>query len=72
MTETAEKKTGIEGSGFDHLQRVIVDHKGEKQTKGYIESFHAGGKKVDVRIDHPGHKEHGRIVTFRTDEVDAE
>lgn len=61
----------IEGSGFGYGDRVVVDHCGEASTRGVVESIHTSGKKIDVRIDHVGHKEHGRVVTFSPDCVKA-
>ena len=69
-TKKAAEPT-IEDSGFNYNDPVTVDWLGEKETKGHIYGIHAGGKKVDVRIAHPGHKEHGRVVTFQTDDVEA-
>jgi hypothetical protein len=40
-----------------------------RETKGMVEAIHAGGKKIDVRVDHPGHPQHGRVVTFAPNEV---
>lgn len=67
--QQSEASATIENSGFNYSDPVVVDHLGEKNTRGIIEAIHTGGKKVDVRIDHPGHKEHGRVVTFPTNNV---
>lgn len=64
------KKSGILGSGFEHRDRVMVDHCGDEETTGWVEGVHGDGKKVDVRVDKPGHKEHNRVVTFSTDDVE--
>ncbi len=53
---------------------VTVNHCGEAETLGQVESVHENKKVqglVDVRIDHPGHKEHGRVITFKTADVKA-
>jgi hypothetical protein len=65
----ANDPQNIEGSGYAPGDPVFVDHCGEDETRGVVESIHTAGKKIDVRIDHPGHKEHGRIVTFAPDGV---
>lgn len=59
----------IEGSGYGYNDAVTVDHCGEDETKGRVHAIHTGGKKLDITISHPGHKEHGRTVTFNTDDV---
>lgn len=58
----------IEGSGYHYHDKVIVTSDNREVT-GYVEAIHAGGKKIDVRIDHPGHTTHGRVVTFDPSEV---
>lgn len=63
-------KEGIEGSGLNYHDKVSVSHL-SRDTNGRVEAIHAGGKKIDVRIDHPGHPEHGRVVTFPANEVEA-
>lgn len=60
------------GSGFHAGDPVTVDYLGEEETVGNIEAVHADGKKVDVRICHPGHKDNGRVVTFPTDDVESD
>jgi hypothetical protein len=59
----------IEGSGFNYHDKVVVTSDNEEVT-GYIEAVHKDGKRLDVRIDHPGHSSHGRVVTF--DPADVE
>lgn len=65
----AKATQGIEGSGFNYGDAVTVDHLGTQETSGTIEAIHTGGKHVDVRIGHPGHKEHGRVVKFLAADV---
>lgn len=59
----------IEGSGYHPRDRVVVNTS-SRQANGFVEAIHAGGKKIDVRIDHPGHPEHGRVVTFAPMDVE--
>lgn len=62
--------SNIEGSGYHYRDKVTV-LSDNKEVAGHVESIHAGGKKIDVRIDHPGHSTHGRIVTFDHSDVTA-
>lgn len=71
---TKDDPKNIEGTGFGLNDPVIVDHCGNERTRGRVENVHGkGGKmnKVDVRIDHPKSEEHGRVVTFDIDDVEA-
>jgi hypothetical protein len=72
---TKAAKGGIEGTGFNIGDLVTVDHCGV-ETNGLVENVLRKGTDkaspidhVDVRIDHKGHKEHGRVVTFHMDDV---
>jgi hypothetical protein len=62
--------SNIEGSGYNYHDKVTV-LSDNKKVNGHIEAIHSGGRKLDVRIDHPGHSAHGRIVTFDPSEVEA-
>jgi hypothetical protein len=73
---TKASKGGIEGTGFNIGDLVTVEHCGV-DTNGLVEGIHRKGTDinnpidhVDVRIDQPGHKEHGRVVTFHMDDVE--
>lgn len=59
----------IEGSGYHYRDRVKVTHLA-RATEGIVEAIHQDGKKIDVRIDSPGHPEHGRVVTFAPNELE--
>lgn len=48
---------------------VTVDHSGEPETLGRVEAVQEKKNLVDVRVDHPGHKVHGRVVVFKASEV---
>jgi hypothetical protein len=64
------KKDGIEGSGYQ-IHHPVVATVDDEELYGIVESVHQGGKKIDVRISHPGSKHHGRVVTVDPDEVKA-
>jgi hypothetical protein len=64
------KNAGVEGSGFDYRDAVqVLD--GKKKVGGHIVGIHAGGKRVDVRIDQVGHSNHGYTKTYATADVEA-
>jgi 2,4-dienoyl-CoA reductase-like NADH-dependent reductase (Old Yellow Enzyme family) len=60
----------VEGSGYHYRDRVVVNDEG-RDVNGIVESIHAGGKKIDVRIDHKGHSNHGRVITYAPNEITA-
>jgi hypothetical protein len=60
--------SNIEDSGYHYRDKVTVTSD-NKDVNGHVEAIHAGGKKIDVRIDHPGHSTHGRVVTFDHSDV---
>lgn len=47
---------------------VVLD--GE-ELNGRVEAVHGTGDKIDVRIDHPGSKKHGRVLTLPAEDVDV-
>jgi hypothetical protein len=64
-----DDRSNIEGSGYGYGDRVVINDCNTK-VNGLVESIHREGKKLDVRIDHPGHKNHNRVVTV--DQADAD
>ena len=64
-----DDSANIEGSGYNYRDRVHVTHL-NRDAEGIIEAVHAGGKKVDVRIDEQGHRGHGSIATFDVNEIE--
>jgi hypothetical protein len=67
---TADDPLNLEGSGY-HVGDLVKVQDDNRTVTGRIESVHQSGKKIDVRIDQSGHSNHGRIVTFAPDDVDA-
>lgn len=65
----AKDKDGLEGTGF-RIHHPVKASDGETEVTGIVEAVHAGGKKIDVRVNQPGSKNHGRVMTFPADEVD--
>jgi hypothetical protein len=69
MTTKDEVKFGVG-------DRVVVNHLGDAETTGVVEGVEHNmvvtTPKVHVRIDKPGHKEHGRVVVLGQDAVKDE
>jgi hypothetical protein len=65
-----KEKKGIEGSGYA-IHHPVIATIDDVELYGIVESVHQGGKKIDVRVSHPGSKHHGRVVTCDPDDVKA-
>jgi hypothetical protein len=59
----APANAAVTEADFYPKQRVSVVSGGEP-CSGYVQAIDSHGHKVDVRIDHKGHKHNGRIVKF--------
>jgi hypothetical protein len=59
----ATTNAAVTEADFYPRQRVRVVSNGEP-CGGYVQAIDSHGHKVDVRIDHKGHKHNGRIVKF--------
>ncbi len=69
--EAAQKPPeGVEGSGFNYNDAVEAQE-GKERLSGHIVGIHAGGKRVDVRFDKPGHGLHGYTKTYSVNDVAA-
>jgi|ERR1700676_3068545 len=66
---TADDPLNIEGSGYNYGDPVSVLYDGG-EVSGVVETIHAAGKKIDVRILQSGHKKNGAIITFEPDAVE--